>query len=177
MDEKTTNACLLVRKFKLFAVKHSLSFCSKAQPGWFVTTSWHTGSSLHDSFHSSLFHSWTDTSVSCWLTKRSVPLRSRCAFRNTARPASPGSVSVWYRDFWKLFTVLVKAWEDSVGTTQKLRFITTRHPPVRERPLENTHVPLLLSPRPPAQAEIKVEHPNLLSNEATTFLCYHKYIP
>lgn len=110
--------------------------------GWFVATSWHTGSSFHDSFHSSLFHSWTDTSVSWWLTKRSVPLRSRCAFRNTAQPASPGSVSVSYRGFWKLFTVLVKAWEDSVGTTQKLRFITTWYPPVIEYSIENRHVPL-----------------------------------
>lgn len=139
MDEKTTNVCPLVRKFKPFAVKHSLSFRGTAQPGWLVTTSWHTGSSSHDSFHSSLFHSWTDTSVSCWLTKRSVLLRSRCVFRNTARPASPGTASVWYRGFWKLFTGLVKAWEDSVGTTQNLRFITTWYLPVREHPLENTH--------------------------------------
>lgn len=106
-----------MRKFELFEVKCSLAFWSTAQIGWFVTVAWNTGSSLHDGFHSSL--SLKYTSVSCWLTKRSMSLHSRCAFRNTARPASWGSVSVWYRGFWKLFFVLVKAWEDSVGTTQK----------------------------------------------------------
>lgn len=111
-----------------------------------------------------------------WLTERSMSLCSRCVFGNTAWPANPGSASVWYRGFWKLFLffLLVKAWEDSVGNIQKTQIYYNLISPsqiVSSR--KHTRSSFVFTKA--SYTSRNEDRTMWLSTEATTFLSYHKY--